>query len=126
MCWIEGWVKRQCQVRHNVQTLTTGFSQILPADPLRFGLLVPTSGASATTFAFGDLQPPTQAWIVNTTVFVGWVNDEEIGELITFPFWGKVNAGTFTADFITLSYNPTRKMFYDKYCEQQLARLGSP
>jgi hypothetical protein len=105
--------------------LPIGWSQVLPADPYRYAVTLFNSNTQAMSYAFGDATPTAPLFLVPVAYAPISVTEEDLGELITRPFWAQAGAVISSFNVVAMAYNPERRRVYEQWLNRQLSQLGA-
>lgn len=96
--------------------------QVLPANRLRYALILPASTATRVIWHLGESWPNnTIGWISTVTSGSTVMTEDEIGELIRLPLWVWVDSSV-TMEVHEASYDPTRYAQMMRYVNEQLSK----
>lgn len=89
-------------------TITTSWTKILDADNSRAGILLANHDTTDYRVMFGANPPQDNSgFLVSATQPIRQLfKFDEIGRLVQFPLWARVNAGTATITVLELTTTP--------------------
>ena len=125
MCMMEVWLKGDCQVVYSPINLTTAFSQVLPADPMRFAFTLATASGGTLVVGFDGTAQANSVIAIPTSSMWLSITDNDVGDLVRRPVFMKLVAGTLTFGIAAMSYNPNRKADYDEWVRRQFSKQRS-
>lgn len=120
------WLKAEIQIREYDTPGPTGhYSQIAPADPLRFACVLSSDNAVNSFWGFGESGSTHTPINLTTTTGVLVFTYDMIGQAITLPIQGQNSSTSQNLTVTTYSYLPHRKRIFDDFVRQFLSQLGA-
>jgi hypothetical protein len=94
-------------VRQVTLNLTTTVSAILPRNPQRFALVLPSQLSNNVQFLLAEQQPLTTqtGWIYGANAGPWFLGRFMVGDYLTWPLWGCAAVGTNQTILVEVSYN---------------------
>lgn len=123
-CPIKGWLKRFAIVKTVDIQLTTSSAQLLAADPSRFAIILPSLYNDTSIYRFDPVNSSTGPIYLNQSMPTIILTEETVGDLVTYPLFGRCATAPAPIAITTVSYNPERLRAYDRFLESQLSKLG--
>lgn len=113
----------------NAAALTPGttWTQFLPGNPLRAGVIFSSNSAAGAFWDFSDAMPSSgqgQIVIVNGANAVFFA-DTDIGDVITMPIWGKASTTGAQQVVSEIVYDQNQYQQFRRVINDILSRAGS-
>jgi hypothetical protein len=126
--FMQMWMKEECQINDLVATVNNTVSQVLPANPMRFAVLLPGTPNATNSYVFSEVpvaSGPLPIKIAsNSQILV--VTFDQVGSYVRLPIWAWNSAGSYPLEFIEMSYRPEKYGIYRRYMDEFVPKLLSP
>ena len=118
---IQRWLYEDPEITEIAVTLTATPQRIFGGDPKRFAVFLPHTGGGEGDFRFGEEVSGAAVPQIIVTTSASWpyVTFDDIGGLITLPFYAWVTTGTMAVSIVALSiaaekYHRYRRLVSDR------------